>query len=597
MISQNRPLSLISTAQYRALQLKDPVPRVDIPTTASDSLSFSELLYSELASKTGNPMSSSTSSETGSLPTDETLSKNDKMDLALNSLIEMDCGLSLLLSRTKQDLISCKELVTFLKKRALIEEEYSRNLMKLTQSSFKNIERGDGKRGTYLDSWCKFLKLHEVIADNRHIFATTINEIGDEIFNLQKEKEKSRKIIKENGIKDQKILHEAELSLQRSRIRYENLSEEWEKIILMKDQSPNKTPIKKQRPLSSIFRQTKMTDDWQKVEDDAKIKANQANDTYRHQLANTNSIRKNYFKNQLPETLEGLKSVGDEIDNALQYQMANYAYHFETALLNDAMTLRPKQDKDQSLLWVIDQIDNEKDLHTFISENSTEANRVDKNQLSFSHYNLSPTAQSIVSPKTVFGVDLHEQLERDNQQIPVIISKCISAIEERGLNVEGIYRLSGFSSSIRKLRLLFDRDSETVDLNSPEWNQDINNITGVLKMFLRELPDSIFTSQLYPELLKALKMENNEKKIAVLKSALGQLPQYNYHTLKALIFHLKKIESHSEINMMNSSNLSIVFGPTLLGPMKNYDLKAEMTSYCRIVEMILQHADALFKPS
>ena len=39
--------------------------------------------------------------------------------------------------------------------------------------------------------------------------------------------------------------------------------------------------------------------------------------------------------------------------------------------------------------------------------------------------------------------------------------------------------------------VVFDIDLDGVNLDSPEWSSDINNVTGVLKLWFRELPDPL----------------------------------------------------------------------------------------------------------
>lgn len=46
-------------------------------------------------------------------------------------------------------------------------------------------------------------------------------------------------------------------------------------------------------------------------------------------------------------------------------------------------------------------------------------------------------------------------------------------------------------------------DLDAVDLDAPEWAGDINNVTSVLKMWLRELPDPLLTLQLQHGFLEA----------------------------------------------------------------------------------------------
>uniref|UniRef100_A0A3P9HW41 Rho-GAP domain-containing protein n=1 Tax=Oryzias latipes TaxID=8090 RepID=A0A3P9HW41_ORYLA len=53
----------------------------------------------------------------------------------------------------------------------------------------------------------------------------------------------------------------------------------------------------------------------------------------------------------------------------------------------------------------------------------------------------------------VFGCDLGEHLHNCEHEVPQVVKSCAEFIEKNGV-VDGIYRLSGISSNIQKLRLV-----------------------------------------------------------------------------------------------------------------------------------------------
>lgn len=57
-----------------------------------------------------------------------------------------------------------------------------------------------------------------------------------------------------------------------------------------------------------------------------------------------------------------------------------------------------------------------------------------------------------------------------------------------GLDQEGIFRISGNLRTIERLKMAFDNGS---DVNFDEDEVDIMAVAGLLKLFLRELPDSL----------------------------------------------------------------------------------------------------------
>lgn len=63
--------------------------------------------------------------------------------------------------------------------------------------------------------------------------------------------------------------------------------------------------------------------------------------------------------------------------------------------------------------------------------------------------------------KPVFGVSLDELYERDGTAVPMIVYQCFQAIELFGLDMEGIYRLSGSATQIAQMKSLFDNGELT----------------------------------------------------------------------------------------------------------------------------------------
>lgn len=61
--------------------------------------------------------------------------------------------------------------------------------------------------------------------------------------------------------------------------------------------------------------------------------------------------------------------------------------------------------------------------------------------------------------RPVFGVSLDDLLKRDGSAIPLVVYQCLQAVELFGLDVEGIYRLSGSAPHVSKLRAIFDHGS------------------------------------------------------------------------------------------------------------------------------------------
>ncbi|CAG9759728.1 unnamed protein product [Ceutorhynchus assimilis] len=195
---------------------------------------------------------------------------------------------------------------------------------------------------------------------------------------------------------------------------------------------------------------------------------------------------------------------------------------------------------------------------------------------------LSTLTLSRMTP--LFGVDLESVVNRENktggvpggvatglvtsgqQNIPIIVKRCVEEVERRGLDIIGLYRLCGSATKKRILREAFERNSRSVDL-SPDNVPDINVITGVLKDYLRELPEPLFTKCLYQMMVDALGVclpDDPEGNAKLMFSILDCLPRINRATLIFLMDHLALVVSASDRNKMNAQNLAIALAPPLM---------------------------------
>ncbi|KAJ1996175.1 hypothetical protein GGI25_002166 [Coemansia spiralis] len=172
-----------------------------------------------------------------------------------------------------------------------------------------------------------------------------------------------------------------------------------------------------------------------------------------------------------------------------------------------------------------------------------------------------PVAQG--EPKS-FGVDL-AKLMPDPKVVPTIVEKCLTEIELRGLEEIGIYRVSGAAADVSRLRQLFNTDPEAVDLSLDDF-QDINVVSGVMKQFLRELPEPLMTYNLYDGFINAASIDDYDERLWAIKDLVHALPIANYTVLKRLVEHLERVTDCEEVNHMYGTNLALVFGPSLLRP-------------------------------
>ncbi|XP_055697334.1 rho GTPase-activating protein 100F isoform X2 [Phlebotomus papatasi] len=172
----------------------------------------------------------------------------------------------------------------------------------------------------------------------------------------------------------------------------------------------------------------------------------------------------------------------------------------------------------------------------------------------------------------LFGADLETVVTREakgapgSAPVPIVLRRCVEEVERRGLDIIGLYRLCGSATKKRLLREAFERNSRAVEL-SPDHVPDINVITGVLKDYLRELPEPLFTRCLFQMTLDALAVclpDDPEGNAKLMLSILDCLPRANRATLVFLLDHLSLVVSASDRNKMSAQALATVMGPPLM---------------------------------
>lgn len=120
-----------------------------------------------------------------------------------------------------------------------------------------------------------------------------------------------------------------------------------------------------------------------------------------------------------------------------------------------------------------------------------------------------------------FGITVAQVCKREKSKVPYLIMCCINEVQRRGLREVGIYRVSGLSSDVQRLKKAFETSKSRSSFfivhllikcyNFPDprdalWligHIDIHAVTGLLKLYLRELPESLFTNDMYKKYFMA----------------------------------------------------------------------------------------------
>lgn len=193
--------------------------------------------------------------------------------------------------------------------------------------------------------------------------------------------------------------------------------------------------------------------------------------------------------------------------------------------------------------------------------------------------------------RPVFGCPLNEHLAVMKREVATVLEECVLFILEHAMDAEGLFRLAGSSIRIKKLKAAFDAGVVCIE----EFSHEIHVVTGVLKQYLRELPDPLLTRVLYDEWIIASKLKDRDQRLQSLWSLVEKLPAENRINLKYLICFLAKLAQNSEKNKMTPSNIAIVIGPNLLWNDQDGGVSiADTGNISIIVESLIEHSAWFF---
>ncbi|KAG6885717.1 hypothetical protein C0993_010890 [Termitomyces sp. T159_Od127] len=198
----------------------------------------------------------------------------------------------------------------------------------------------------------------------------------------------------------------------------------------------------------------------------------------------------------------------------------------------------------------------------------------------------------------IFGLSLVDYATSKGLQegeIPKIVRICIQEIDRRGLDSEGIYRVSGRHAIVQTMQHNIEKDEERFEFSHRD---DVYAVSSLLKLYLRELPEPVFK---FPLQERIQHTEDRADHIAsnfmLLRSKIRRLPSVHQSTLRALLEHLSRVAASSERNKMDPKNLAIVFGSVIFGEdemPKGGDLLSVQTWKDSVMEDLIVHAHILY---
>ncbi|KAF9796930.1 hypothetical protein SFRURICE_016598 [Spodoptera frugiperda] len=174
------------------------------------------------------------------------------------------------------------------------------------------------------------------------------------------------------------------------------------------------------------------------------------------------------------------------------------------------------------------------------------------------------------------------------------VRRVLAALEARGLEEQGLYRVAGVASKVARL-VAAAAAGRLPALEDPlAWES--KTLTSALKSYLRGLPEPLLTRALHDQFIAVAKNSRRAERAAGVAALVRALPPRNRDMLRLVLRHLRNVAARSDKNLMSCSNLAVCFGPTLLRPERETVASIlDLKFYNVLVETLLDHYEQIFE--
>ncbi|KAI8868394.1 hypothetical protein GQ42DRAFT_125323, partial [Ramicandelaber brevisporus] len=180
-----------------------------------------------------------------------------------------------------------------------------------------------------------------------------------------------------------------------------------------------------------------------------------------------------------------------------------------------------------------------------------------------------------------FGVSLDQLMERGSVEsqieiaklnipnrplrIPMFLEKLLLALIDKDMTILGIFRKNGNVRRLNDLTMIIDKDPNNIQLDK----ETPVLLAALLKKFLRELPDPLFTQRLHKILISCEQLMDDDNRHQAYQLAMHLLPSPNRDVLEVLLPFLRWVASHCSLqsgggSKMDIPNMGIVMAPNLM---------------------------------
>ncbi|CAF1275422.1 unnamed protein product [Adineta steineri] len=173
------------------------------------------------------------------------------------------------------------------------------------------------------------------------------------------------------------------------------------------------------------------------------------------------------------------------------------------------------------------------------------------------------------------------------------IEICIQLLKN-SVNEEGLFRIAAANGKQKKLVAELDLQSIDRATSLNELGYDPHVPANTLKQYLRELPDCLLTSALFPQ-WNEIPQLSEPARVPRIGQLINQLPKINYENLRYLVRFLARVTQYQSENRMTPENLGICVGCSILYPKDQSS--NPYASASTILELMIIHHKQFFPNS
>jgi len=184
----------------------------------------------------------------------------------------------------------------------------------------------------------------------------------------------------------------------------------------------------------------------------------------------------------------------------------------------------------------------------------------------------SVSLEALEGNESTAGINRCNTIRCYPAKVPELIQNCCDYLEKNALQTVGLFRIGVSKKRLKELK-------EQVNLNRSltfDSSTNVHDIAGLIKEFLRELPEPLLTRDLCTAFLNIRSKLNPKDQSRALSYLIALLPSSNRDTLYTLLKFLYRVSLNAPDrcatdgkvlaagNKMDAANLAIVFAPTIL---------------------------------